>query len=349
VITEKSSLLLKFVIVIFLMLKDSKKIVNEPPSKTFIFLTLPAIASTFFLIIYEIIDMFWVAKLGTTAVASLSASSFVVWVLRGFSLTVAIGVLSIVSRRAGERDDKALFSSITNSIVSTIIFSIFTIIIFYPLCLNVYDWIRLAPEVVILSEEYSIVFISGLIFVYLMVTLEHIIRGMGDTKSPMIIIGVSLILNACIDPLFIFTFNFGLRGAAYATIISQMIGAVMMLFVLLVKVGDIKNIAGFSNFRKLKGYFFKIIKIGLPASMSEVGFSSIYLLLSGIISMFGKEPLAAMGIAHRLEALPFFISLGFAMAVETMVGQNLGAGNIKNAKNSVYFSLKLASGILIII
>jgi Na+-driven multidrug efflux pump len=83
--------------------------------------------------------------------------------------------------------------------------------------------------------------------------------------------------------------------------------------------------------------------------LSDAGFSFIYLVLSGIISIYGKEPLAAIGISHRLEALPFFICLGFSMAVEPMVGQFLGAKKIDKARESVYLSLKVTAGIIFII
>jgi Na+-driven multidrug efflux pump len=95
--------------------------------------------------------------------------------------------------------------------------------------------------------------------------------------------------------------------------------------------------------------FYTILGIGLPIGLSDAGFSLIYLVLSGIISIFGKEPLAAVGIAHRIEALPFFISLGFSMAVSPMVGQYLGAGTPQKAKESVYLSLKITSIILFVI
>ena len=200
------------------------------------------------------------------------------------------------------------------------------------------------------AEDYSLVFLSGLIFVYLMMTFEFIIRGVGDTRTPMIITGLSLLLNAVLDPVFIFLLNYGLKGASYATILAQAIGALLMALVLLKKIPVLKNLTLTRRLNSVKDFFaqfYSIVTIGGPIGLSDAGFSLIYLLLSGIISVFGKEPLAALGIAHRIEALPFFICLGFSMAVAPMVGQYLGAGEHEKAKHSVYLSLKITVGILL--
>lgn len=312
-------------------------------------LAVPAVASTFFTIIFEIVDMFWVGKLGTAAVAALSAASFVIWILRGLAMTVATGALALISRRTGEKREEQLRRTIVNSIVSGFIFALFVLGVFLPVILNVYEWIGLESGVASLAAEYSLVFLSGLIFVYMMMVFEHIIRGVGNTRIPMIITGISLLLNAAIDPVFIFVLDMGIRGAAYATILAQMIGALLMAIVLIFKIFPLRETAIAINARFWGEYFYKIIRIGAPVALGEAGFSFIYLLLSGIITRFGKEPLAALGIAHRLEAVPFFISLGFSMAVATMVGQNLGAGKVGNARESVYFSLKIVSLILLVI
>jgi len=330
------------------MWKDRDRIVNQPIFNSLISLALPAVGSSLFFVIYEIIDMFWIGKLGARPVAALSAASFFVWMLRALAQTVATGAIAMVSRRAGEKDRMRLQETALNGLLSSLIFSIVVSLIFLPVALRVFQWIRLEADVARLSREYVLVFLSGLIFVYLMLTAEHIIRGIGNTKIPMIIMGFSLMLNAALDPVFIFHFQMGLKGAAVATIIAQVIGCFLM-------VGAIFHFLPDCNLRCLnlrrpffKDYFFPMIRIGGPISFSTAAFSMIYLVLSGIISVFGSAPLAAVGIGHRIEAFPFFVAFGFAMATATMVGQNLGAGNTEKAKASAMLSLKIASGILLL-
>ncbi|MCP4213736.1 MAG: MATE family efflux transporter, partial [bacterium] len=312
----------------------------------------PAVTSTFFMVIFEIVDMFWIGNLGADSIAGLSAASFFVWMIRGLGLTVASGSLALVARRTGERDVNGLLKTIANAVEASFVFSIIILLLFFPLALKIFQWIRLDPDVAVQAEEYTVVFLAGVIFVYLMMTVEFIIRGIGDTRNPMIITGISLLLNVVLDPIFIFSFGMGLKGAAYATIVSQMIGALLMLVELLRKNDRIRKLR--FNMKELLSRefgrrFLNIVKIGGPIGGTDAGFSFIYLILSGIISIFGKEPLAAIGIAHRLEALPFFICLGFSMAVEPMVGQFLGAKDVEKAKQSVYLALKVAAGILLVL
>ncbi|UCH92508.1 MAG: MATE family efflux transporter [Candidatus Aminicenantes bacterium] len=338
-----------------IMWQDREKITGRPIGKALVSLAAPAVLSVFFNFVFEIIDMFWIGKLGAVSTAALGSASFFIWMLRGLGLTVATGAIALVSRRTGEKNEPGLLAAISNAIGSAFLFSLLMLVIFLPIGLNIFRWLNLEPAVAAFSREYSLVFLSGLIFVYLMMTLEYIIRGVGDTRTPMIITGVSFLLNAVLDPIFIFVLGMGLKGAAYATILSQGVGALLMAVVLLKKIPALiqsrSNGVAFSPGKS--GEFFRqfhiIIKIGGPVGVSDAGFSFIYLLLTGIICIFGKEPLAAITIAHRLEGILFFICLGFSMAVAPMVGQYLGAGQPENAKKSVYLALKVTSGILLII
>ncbi len=335
--------------------QDREKIASQPPGRALVSLAIPAILSVIFNFIFEIVDMFWIGKLGGAAAAALGSASFFIWMLRGLGLTVAAGTIALVSRRTGEKNEPGLVAAISNAIGSSFLFSLLTIAVFLPIVLNIFHWLTLDPGVADFSLEYSLVFLSGLVFVYLMLTLEYIIRGIGDTRSPMVITGISFLLNAILDPVFIFTLGMGLKGAAYSTILAQGVGTVLMAAVLLKKVPALnRSYSAAISFPagKCKDFFqqfFTIIKIGGPVGVSDAAFSFIYLLLTGIICIFGKEPLAAIAIAHRLEGFLFFICLGFSMAVAPMVGQYLGAGNPEKAKKTVYLSLKITSVILAII
>ncbi len=97
------------------MWQDRDNIVGKPIAKTLRRLTVPAVLSTFFTVIFEIIDMFWIGKLGAVSIAALSASSFYVWMLRGLGLIVATGTIALVSRRSGEKDEKGILTAITNA------------------------------------------------------------------------------------------------------------------------------------------------------------------------------------------------------------------------------------------
>lgn len=332
--------------------QNRDQIAQQPISKTLWRLAVPAVLSTFFTIIFEIVDMFWIGKMGSVSIAALSGASFYVWMMRGFGLVIATGSIAMISRRSGERDEKAIITTIIDAVMATFIYTAITIIIFFPIGIHVFHWIHIDLKVMDPAVEYAIVFLSGLFFVYYMMTFEFILRGLGDTRTPMIIMGISLLLNAVLDPVFMFPLGFGVRGAAFATILAQAVGAVLMALVIIKKIPTLRHITLSRlscSFHLFWPRFVMMLKIGGPAGLSDAGFSFIYLLLSGIVSIFGKEPLAAIGIGHRLESLPFFISLGFSMAVAPIVGQYLGAGHPEKAKQAVYLSLKITCGLLLLI
>jgi len=334
------------------MWEDRDKISGQSIAKSLISMAIPAVLSTFFMVVFEIIDMFWIGKLGGLYIAAMSSASFFIWMLRGLSLTIATGAIALVSRRVGEKNEEALLETIKHTIFAAFIYSLLIIALFFPIVLNVFRWIKIDPAVGALSTEFALIFLSGIIFPYFMATFEFIIRGTGNTRIPMMIMGFTLLLNTILAPIFIFEFGMGMKGGAYATICSQGIGAFLMGIALFKRLPQLKRIiVSFTSekIRKFFRQFLAIVKIGGLVAISDAGFSVIYLLLSGIISIFGREPLAAVGISHRLEGLPFFISLGFSMAVAPMVGQYLGAGEIERAKKTASLSLKITSSVMVVI
>ena len=331
------------------MWKERDRIVQQPIASALRTVALPAVGSSLFYVVFEIVDMFWVGKLGAVPVAALSAASFFVWMLRALAQTVATGVIAFVSRRVGENDSEGFLNTAVHSVTATFLFAVLMIVIFLPVTKPLFLWIRLDPRVADLAAEYAVVFLSGLIFVYTMVTVEHILRGTGETRTPMIIIGFALFLNAVLDPVFIFVLNMGLRGAAVATILAHAVGCLVMMGFLLKRYPEIRRRKPSLRKSFFHESFLPMMKIGAPIAFSGASFSVIHLFLSGIISIFGSAPLAAVGIGHRLEAFPFFVAFGFSMATATMVGQNLGAGNPQKAKRSALVTLGISSAVLLLV
>lgn len=331
------------------MWNERDRIVNQPIVYSLISLAIPAVGSSLFYVIFEIVDMYWVGRLGANPVAALSAASFFIWMLRALAQTVATGVIATVSRNVGRNDKTAFLRTAVHAFTSTFVFTCALIVILAPLIPHLFRWIRLEQEIASLAAEYAGVFLSGLLFVYLLVTTEHILRGSGNTKIPMIVIGSALLLNAVLDPVFIFHFKMGLRGAAYATILAHFIGSLVIIIVLLRKYPELRSQRVHLSSGFFRDYFFPFIRIGTPIALSGASFSVIYLVLSGIISIHGNAPLAALGIGHRLEAFPFFVAFGFSMATATMVGQNLGAEQPEKAKASALTTLGITSLILLIV
>jgi len=322
-------------------------ITEQSIGRTLIRLAIPAVLSNLFYMVFEVADMFWVGRLGGEAVAALSSASFFIWMLRALGLTIATGALAIISQKVGAHLGKIPKQTIRSARISALIFGLLITgpaLFFSHL---IFTWMNLSDSLAGLASGYSSIFSLGLVFVVTMQNTEHIIRGMGNTHTPMLVTGIALALNIALDPLFMFTFNMGLNGAALATILSQTIGALLMEYAryrLSRKLPDSEIRR--HHFRVLE--MRQLMRIGAPMAFSTAMFSLIYLLLAAIIARFGEAPLAAIGIGHRIEAIPYFVTMGFAMAAATLVGQNLGARRLDRAKKSALACLLIASGLMLI-
>jgi len=325
------------------------RLTEQPLIRSIIRLTLPSIGSGLFIVVFEIADMFWIGRLGASAVAALGAASFFVWMLRALAQTMATGILAMVSRRIGEGDEKRAIQVIIDGFAGTSLFSFLIMAVTLPFSHQLFQWIHLEPVLVKMAGDYVQIIIIGLISLYLTTSFEHVIRGLGNTKTPMIVVGSSLILNIVLDPVFIFIFKMGLTGAAIATVISHLVAAIWLIFSVPRFLPAIKHCRLHHSRHFFKRTVIPMVRIGAPIAFNGVAFSVIYLILSGIISYFGSKPLAALGIGHRIETVPFFVAWGFSVAVSTIVGQNLGAGKPERAKEAVFLSLKIASSILFLI
>ncbi|MBN1780006.1 MATE family efflux transporter [bacterium] len=326
----------------------NSSLTERPLLKALISLTLPSIGSGMFIVVFEVADMFWIGRLGAEAVAALGSASFFVWMLRALAQTVATGILAMVSRRAGEGDQNRAVQTVLDGLAGTGVFTVCIMMLCLPLSHRIFLWLGLAPSVAQMAGDYVRIMILGMAAMYFSISLEHVIRGLGNTRTPMIVIGLSLMINVILDPVFIFVMDMGLEGAALATVTAHVISSVWLFTKIPHFLPAFRKCRLHHSKHFIRRTFIPMIRIGAPIAFNGVAFAAIYLVLSGIISRFGSEPLAALGIGHRIETFPFFIAWGFSVAVSSMVGQNLGARKPERARDAVILSVKIASGILFV-
>jgi putative MATE family efflux protein len=327
---------------------NPEPLTRQSIGKTLIRLAVPAIFSNLFYMVFEIADMFWVGRLGGEAVAALSSASFFIWMLRALGLTIATGALALVSQKIGARPDTVPRTTLLRARQSTLFFSLMVTLPALLASRHIFTWMGLGGNLAAKASDYAAIFTLGLVFVFTMQSSEHLIRATGNTKIPMVVTGIALALNIVLDPLFMFTFGMGISGAALATLVAQAVGAVLMELALQRRCrghedSETPPTRGF-NWRDMGPFS----AIGAPIAFSSAMFSLIYLLLAAIIARFGEAPIAAIGIGHRIEAIPYFVSMGFAVAASTMVGQNLGAGQLDKARKSVITCLFISSGLMLL-
>lgn len=293
-----------------------------------------------------ILDSFWIGKLGSEHLAAIAVGTFLSWGAFSLGSLVPIGTNALVSQAVGAKDEDSARHIGTLNLVNSVIWGLLIAAIMIPLLPVLYGFTNLDTPKAELANEFLFPILVLLPALILFETGGAIFRGHGNTKTPFRLLLVVFALKIILSPLLIFTFNLGIRGASIATMVSY--GSVFLIELLLLKkrglISSVKK--KFSLIIKDLKYNWKVtketIKIGLPLSLEGLAFSFIYIFVSRYVADFGTTGLAALGIGHRSEAIPYQVGEAFAVTASIIVGQNIGAGNIDRANKAAWRVLFLS-------
>ncbi len=322
--------------------EEGPELTRIPLTRAIFKLAWPPITFMVFLMIFNLIDIWWVGKLGAQALAGVSAASFIVWTLQSLATLVETGVNAMVARYVGAKNPELASRVVGQGLIMAFVLAIgFGVIGFY--CQDmIYQYMGLEIGVLHQARSYMFYILIGMTTIFMTFAADAAFRGMGDTKTPLKIISAALILNLLLDPLLIFGVGPFPRleagGASLATVFSHGLAVVISIFLLKRRQVHIKI-----NWRLSKlfdfGLVWRITRIGAPIAFSGIMFSASYMLLTRVITRYGSEPLAALGLGHRIEGMAYFAAVGFSVAAATLVGQNLGAGKPERAEKAAWLTI----------
>ncbi len=296
--------------------------------KAIIKLAIPAIISFIVMAVYNVADTVFVSWWSYKGSAAVQVIFPIMMISSAIGLTLGIGGGSYISRLLGQNNIKQ-----ANAVISTSIFTgIFAGVVYVAITLyflkDIVSIFGASGEIIHLSVDYGIYIVIGSFFVIISMVLNNALRSEGSGMHSMIGMGIGSILNILLDPLFIFTFDWGLKGAAIATIISQAISCIILYQFYLRK----KTILEI-HFRCVKvdlGIYKEIFKIGLPTFFRQVLFSlSMGILNEGADMAGGAYLLSAMGISIKVTSLMGFFVFGMGQGLQPVVGYNFGAKNME--------------------
>jgi putative MATE family efflux protein len=302
-------------------------------------LGIPVILSLLLQTAFNIIDTIWIGRLGDSALAAVSTGGFVLWSVFALAEMVAIGVTAMVARFVGAGDQRqaALFAGqgIWLGVMASIVIGGVGLLV----APGVFAFMGTASDVTQQGIAYLNVLFWGMSSLILFFGLNAIYRGNGDTKTPMKLLFMSVLINGVLDPFLIFGWGpfpaLGVVGAAYATVISRLIGVGVGLRILLRRKDWLRwrDFDGrWLNFPMM----WRILRIGIPASMAGFVVCVVYIFLTRVTTTFGTPAVAALGAGHRVQSLTYMAGVGVAVAVTTMVGQNLGAKQLERAARTAW-------------
>ncbi|MGV8122833.1 MAG: MATE family efflux transporter [Candidatus Xenobiia bacterium LiM19] len=328
-----------------------KEILHGNLVKAIFVLVIPILGSHFLETAWHFLNGFWIGRLGPVSFAAINISSFVVWMFYAVVGIMNTGTSSLVAQMVGAGKDedarKIAHQGLIGSMLLSGIYSL-VVIVFGKM---LFAHMGAKEDVVILAYQYSfLIFVYGVPFGILEI-LSAILRGYGDTKTPFRANIVGFVATFILDPLLILGLGpfprMGVTGGAVATIIGFSLSLLIYGYCFYKRTLKLRLSTRYFGFDgEIQK---KIVKIGLPPSVSSITFSIVYILLSTIISRFGTEALAALGIGHRIESFSFMICLGFSLAGITVVGQNIGAGNTKRAEKAAWILMGIITSVTAVI
>ena len=297
-------------------------------TKTLFKLALPIMGTSFVQMAYNLIDMLWVGRIGTGAVAAVGTAGFFTWLANAFILIPKIGAEVGVAQSTGQKDMKEVKKYIKHSLQMGIFLALIYGLIMIAFRKELIGFFNLGEEEIIRATiDYLVIVSCGFVFFFINPIFTAIFNGYGDSKSPFIINSIGLVINLLLDPLLIMGAGpfprLEVTGAAIATIISQCVAT--LLFVIKAR----KTSAIFSDLHILHKpdplHIQRIVKLGIPAALQSGFFSIIAMVLARIIALWGPTPIAVQKVGSQIEAISWMTAGGFQSAMSAFIGQNYGA------------------------
>ena len=308
------------------------------PYKMIIRFALPVLLSQVFQQLYNTADTYIVGKfLGTGALAAVSSSGTLIFLITSLFIGFAMGAGVAISRFFGAGDNekvsKAIHTKVAIGLISSVILTVIGVI-FTPTFLR---WMNTTEEVMPLAVQYFRYYFWGIITNMMYNILKGVLNSVGDSKRPLYYLIFSSLFNIGLDTLFVGVFHWGVWSAAVATVISQGVSCILCLVHLMQKghvyTLEIKKIRIDMEMLKL------IIKYDIPSGVSNSVIAFANVMVQTQINTFGYQAMAAFGTYSKIEGFAFLPIMSFTLAITTFVGQNLGAGLKDRAKKGSAFGI----------
>lgn len=317
----------------------AKRALTEGPiRRSLIFFALPIFLSNLFQQLYNSADSIIVgAFLGKEALAAVSSSGNLIFLLVGFFNGTAVGAGVVIAKYFGAKqyDDmrKAIHTDLAFGITAGIILTVLGVAM-TPVILR---WMGTPENVLPNSIEYFRVYFYGAFAVVLYNISVGILQAVGDSRHPLYYLIFSALLNVVLDLLFIGVFKMGVGSAAAATAISQAVSAILCIAQLL-RTKEVYKVS-VRQIRFHKGMLGKILRFGLPSGVQNSVIAIANVVVQSNINAFGDNAMAACGSYSRIEGFAFLPITCFSMALTTFIGQNLGAKKFDRAKAEAKFGI----------
>jgi len=300
--------------------------------------------------LYNTVDSIWVGRfVGHEALAAVSISFPVIFALVALVMGIAMATTTLVAQYAGAGDSTMVRRTVGNSLTLLALTGSAAAVIGFVYRVPLLQLINTPPEVLDMASSYLGIFLAGLPLMFIYNATSGVLRGLGDSRTPLVFLAYAVVTNMALDPLFILGLGplpaMGVRGAALATVLSQGVASILSLQFLL-RSRDLLRLDR-SLLRLDRRLTRLTLIIGLPAGLQQTLVSLSMLAVNSIVNTFGAAVVAGYGAGLRLDQFAFMPAMTLGLAVTALVGQNLGAGKQERVSATVRFGVLITTAIAI--
>ncbi len=290
--------------------------------KQLFFFSTPIMLANLLQVSYQFIDSLWVGNLlGANALGAITIASTVVVTVLSFIIGINHATLTILSQQRGQQTDTGLKSYLNAFVVVLAVLSILAGIIGFIFSETILLMLDTPVEMLADANAYLRINFIGILFLLGYNFISSVLRSLGDSKTPLTFVLVAVILNTVLDPIFISVFNWGIEGAAYATVLSQ---AISFLYGLLYTLR--RKLVPFTlPTLPTREEVWLILKLGIPSGLQMMVIHAGVLAIMSVVNTFGENVVAGFGASQRIDSLITLPAMALGTAVNSMAGQNIGA------------------------
>lgn len=318
------------------------------PIRLLLQFSIPILIGNLFQQVYTLADRIIVGRfVGDTAFSAIGATNALSMTFMSMCMGAAIGTGVVVSQYFGAKDEKGTAASIANGgytcLLIAIIMTLVALVTTKPILMLLNTPQSLMHDALV----YMYIFMGGLIAVAAYFTPFSILRALGDSKTPLIFLVFCSLLNIVLDLLFVVVFKTGVAGAAFATVLSEAIAAILCIIYAFIKVPQFKQAF---HYRKIdKELIIKTFKVGIPTGLQYALIYVSSIILQRIVNGFGESVIGAFTATTQIELLvqQIFSALGAAMV--TYTGQNIGAGKQDRISHGVAAAMKISAVVSVVL
>ncbi|GAA0728605.1 MATE family efflux transporter [Clostridium malenominatum] len=320
--------------------------------KLIFYFTLPMLIGNVFQQLYNTVDSIIVGRtLGKEALGAVGVSFPIIFLLASLIMGITMGSTILIAQYYGAKDMKKLKKTIDTTYIILFVSSLIVTIVGIVFSGSILRILGTPQEMIKNAQIYLNITFIGIFGMFGYNSISAILRGLGDSKTPLYFLIISTVINIVLDLVFILVFHWGVAGAAWATIIAQACSFAFGIYYLN-KNHDILKF-NIKTMKFDKEIFKKSLKIGLPSGVQQMLFSLGMMGLQGMVNSYGTDTVAAYTAASKIDSFSSMPIMNFGAAISAFVGQNLGANKPERVKNgykaTLLMSTVISLGVTIIV